>query len=120
MRGLRCERRVQRRDSISLRIETAVPASLEQSKDLDDVDAACEHTDGVTVGGEKPVVLLKREDSSDLGSLLSLAGCEYSEGALPGQVDRLAVDSAAVRHQAVQGSQAHVVEGELMTAGVLK
>src|ERR1700736_6855640 len=106
MRCLRCQGRCQRRDSISLRIETAMPASLEQRKDLDDVDAACEHADGVAVRGEKPVVLLQREDSSDLGSLLSLAGCEDPEGALPGQVDRLAGDSPAERHQAIQASQA--------------
>ena len=97
-----------------------MPATLEQRKDLDDVDAACEHADGVAVRGEKPVVLLQREDSSHLGSLLSLAGCEDSEGALPGQVDRLAVDSAAERHQTVQGSQPLVVERELMAAGFLK
>src|SRR6202521_3082400 len=120
MRCLRCQGCRERRDSISLRIETAMPASLEQSKDLDDVDAACEHTDGVTVRGEKPVVLLQREDSSDLGSLLSLAGCEDSESALPGQVDRLAVDSAAERHQAIQASQPRLVEPELAAAGFLK
>src|SRR3984893_3610828 len=117
MRCLRCQGRRQRRDSISLRIETAMPASLEQRQDLDDVDAACEHADGVAVRGEKPDGLLQRADSSDLGGLLSVARREYSEGPLPGQVDRRAVDSPDGRHQAIQVAELRRVEPELVAAG---
>src|SRR5439155_22253552 len=94
------------------------PAPLEQGEHLDDVDAARERRHGVAVCGEEPVRLLQREDGADLGGFLPLARREDAERTLAGEVDGLAVDPSAERHEAVQGAQLIGVQSELVVAGV--
>jgi len=117
LRGQRCG---QRCHPMLVGVEAAVPAALEQREDLDDVDAAGEDADGVAVGGEEPVVLLERDGGTDLGGLLAEAGGVDAERALAGEVDRLAVDAAAERHEAVEISQLRGVELEFVAAGFSK
>ena len=108
---LRGQRGRQRGHPVLVRVEAAVPAAREEREQLDDVDAARERAHGLAIGREEPVVGLEREDRTHLGCLLAVARGEDPERSLAGQVDRLAVDAAAQRHEAIEAAE--LVRGQV-------